>query len=86
MFTRRILPCALLLLTLTVSGLLTPSESRAYGYVRHWGHHHVVYVYRRPYYRSYYHPVFIVRRHHWRRHNRVAYIYGRPYYRGYRYR
>jgi hypothetical protein len=85
MFTRRILPCALLLLTLTISGLMTPVESRAYGYGRHWGHHRVVYVYRRPYYRRNYHPVVYLSRRHWRRHQHVVYVYGRPHYRRYRY-
>jgi len=84
MFTRRILPFALLLLTVIASVLVSPVESSAYGYYRHWGHHRVVYVYRRPYYRSYY-PVVMVRRHHWRRHHDALYLYGRPYYRRYRY-
>jgi hypothetical protein len=84
MYTRRILPCALLLLSLTVSALMTPGESRAYGYYRHWGHHRVVYVYRRPYYRHYY-PLVVVRHHQWRRHHHAVYLSGRPYYRRYRY-
>ena len=83
MYTRRILPCALLLLALTVSALMTPGESRAYGYYRHWGHHRVAYVYRRPYYRHSY-PLAVVRRHQWRRHHHGVYLYGRPYYRRYR--
>jgi len=84
MFTRKVLPCALLLLTLTVSGLITPVESRAYGYYRHSGRHRVVYVYRRPNYRRSY-PIVFVRRNRWRRHHHAV-AYGHPYYRRYRFR
>lgn len=50
MLTKRLLSFALLLLTLTVSVLMSPTESRAYGYYRSWGRDRVAYVYRRPYY------------------------------------
>lgn len=85
MFAKRLLSFALLLLTLTVSVLMNPTESRAYGYYRSWGRHRVAYVYRRPYYRRYY-TVVTVRRHRWHRHPRAVYIYGHPYYRRYRFR
>lgn len=84
MFTRRIMPCALLLITLTVS-LMMPPESRAYGFYRHRSRARVVYVYRRPYYRRYYSPVVVVGRPHWRRRHHRVYLYGRPHYRRYRY-
>lgn len=94
MFTKKLLSLALLLLTLAVSVLMTPTESRAYGYYRTyyrgWGRHRVVYVYRRPYYRRPYYrrysTVVTVRRHRWHRHPRGFYIYGHPYYRRYRFR
>jgi hypothetical protein len=85
MFTKRLLSFALLLLTLTVSVLMTPTESRAYGYYRTWGRHRVVYVSRRPYYRPYY-TVVTVKRHRWHRHPRGGYIYGDAHYRRYRFR
>ena len=89
MFTKKLLSFALLLLTLTVSVLMTPTESRAYGYYRTYyrtsGRHRVVYVYRRPYYRRSY-TVVTVRRHRWHRHPRAVYFYGHPHYRRYRFR
>lgn len=85
MLTKRLLSFALLLLTLTVSVLMTPTESRAYGYYCNWGRDRVVYVYRRPHYRRYY-TVVTVRRHRWHRHPRSVYIYGHPYYRRHHFR